>query len=241
MAILSTTLSNLGFNFSTYGEDGELNSTTILGEDRIQEDFECGESQFNAHYYYQNFEKDDYCSKLVAKFNTHFADELKEILGVISVQFTGYVCPREYNFHDDQWNLTIRYKGERNNGIESQFKEILTNLDNKEDYKIFDTTCFSEIFEMHYSDSDFVDDTPLISFLEYGVTHCSINQEMMDSLLNTCLRKDLFHTMYSTHNVDEIVKAYDIDEDFCFHIDLIEKIISNWCKEIEEKSLLLEF
>ena len=68
-----------------------------------------------------------------------------------------------------------------------------------------------------------------------------LDDEMMDSLLKTCLRKDLFHTMYSTHNVDEIVKAYDIDAESCYDISLVEKIISNWCKEIEEKSLLLEF
>lgn len=239
MAILSTTLSNLGFNFSTYGEDGELNSTQILGEYRIQEDFEMGESQFNAHYYYKNFEKDDYCKELVSKFNTYFADELREILGVQSVQFTGYVCPREYNFHDDQWNLTIRYKGKRNDKIESQFKEILTNLGNKEDYKIFDTGCFSELFEMCYS--DFVDYNPLEWFLKDGMTHNSINKEMINSLLNMNLSKDLFHNLYPTHSIEEIVKAYDIDEDISYHIDLIEKIIKNWSKEIESKSLLLKF
>lgn len=241
MALFSTSLSNLGFHFSTYGEDGELNSNRILGEDRIQEDFECNECQFNSHYYYCNFDKDDYCKELVSKFNTYFADELKEILGVLSVQFTGYVSPREYNFHDDEWNLTIRYKGKgnRNSEIESQFKEVLTNLVNKEDYKIFDTNCFSELFKMCYS--DFVDYSHLEWFLTEGITYSSVDEEMVNSLLNLNLSKELFHTLYPTHSIEEIAKAYDIDEDVVYHIDLVTKIVTNWSKEIEEKSLLLNF
>ena len=244
MATLETTLTNLGFHFSTYGEYSELNSTKILGEDFIQQYFEDGDCQYNANYYMHHFEPKKYCTELVSKFNTHFASELLEILqkgfpNVKSIKFTGYNCPREYNFTDDSWFLTIKYKGDEIEGIEEQFKDFIEKFEDKDDYKIFDTDSFTELFNLDYE--DFVCDLDLELFLKYGMYDYTIDEEMVDKLLKTVLRKELFHSLYSTHSVDEIITAYDIDTESCYDIDLVTKIITNWSKEIEEKSLLLNF
>jgi hypothetical protein len=103
---LTTDLIGVG-GFCTY--HGAGNTEYTLHEDRIQEDFDNGDTDVHPDYYWMHFDNKKYTTdwnkKVQDYLEANLVSDFKRVLGM-DIVYTdcGYSSPREYNFRGD-WNL----------------------------------------------------------------------------------------------------------------------------------------
>ena len=123
---LSTTLIGLSA-LNCY--HGYLDSSHVLNEELINEDFNEGYNYFNDNYYFYHFQNSEYMKELVSQLDvieSPIIDALSEFnIDIDSINVVNYSSPKEYNFSTDSFNLDFEVKDK------STFvSQLLDNLDN---------------------------------------------------------------------------------------------------------------